>query len=58
MKTIIIERKVNINPKNSQWKLYQQFKKLTDKLDSLPEAGEAQSLQRRSAPTDLTDMVF
>ncbi|WEA00699.1 hypothetical protein [Mucilaginibacter sp. SJ] len=58
MKTTIIKRKVNINPKNSQWKLYQQFKKLTAKLDTLPGAGEVQNLQHKSAPQDLIEMVF
>ena len=51
-----LKRKVNIKPKNKQWELYQQFNKLTAKQDTLPEAG--QPVQHRSAPQDLTLMVF
>jgi hypothetical protein len=51
-------RKVKVKRNNDQWKIQQLFGNLAERLDRMPDAGEVQRNPLRSAPTELTTMVF
>ncbi|WP_162842632.1 hypothetical protein [Mucilaginibacter pineti] len=51
-------RTIKIKKENEQWKLYALFSRLTVSLDRLPDAGQVQRNPLRSAPPELTEMVF
>jgi hypothetical protein len=52
------QRKVKVKRGNDQWKIQQLFGNLAERLDRLPDAGEVQRNPLRSAPPELTTMVF
>ncbi|WP_460692237.1 hypothetical protein [Mucilaginibacter puniceus] len=58
MKKRVINRIIKINTKGDQWKLQQLFRELTGRLDRLPDADEVRRNPLRSAPADITEMVF
>jgi hypothetical protein len=51
-------RTVKIKKENEQWQLYGLFSRFTASLDRLPDAGQVQRNPLRSAPPELTEMVF
>jgi len=52
------DRVIKINRENREWKLQQQFGRLTDQLNRLPDANEIQRNPIRSAPLAIAEMVF
>ncbi|MDP9047200.1 MAG: hypothetical protein M3N14_03630 [Bacteroidota bacterium] len=58
MKIRGVNRIVKLNPKSNQWKIQQLFGELVKNLDRLPDANEVRRNPLKSAPTDLTEMVF
>jgi hypothetical protein len=51
-------RRVIIKKEDEQWELHQQFSKLTDYLDRLPDAAEVRRNPPRCAPLSILPMVF
>lgn len=58
MKTKPKNRVVRIRREGDQWKIQQLFGKLAAHLNRLPDAGEVQQNPLRSAPVEMTGMVF
>ncbi|WP_299357710.1 hypothetical protein [Mucilaginibacter sp.] len=52
------ERTLKIRKEKEVWKLQQQFGRLIDKLDRLPDTNEVQRNLSRSAPQGVAEMVF
>ncbi|UOE50893.1 hypothetical protein MTO98_07355 [Mucilaginibacter sp. SMC90] len=53
-----IKRKISINKKGKQWKLYQSFENFISKLDRVPDAAAVQANTPGCAPQALSDMAF
>jgi hypothetical protein len=58
MKAITKNRIVKINKKGNQGKIQQLFGELAERLNRLPDADEVRRNPLRSAPAELTEMVF
>lgn len=58
MKKQIKDRVITLNKHSDQWQVQQLFKAWAARLDRLPDAGEVRGNPLRSAPPELTEMVF
>jgi hypothetical protein len=53
-----VNRTVKIKKENEAWRTYELFGKFADGLNRLPDAGQVQRNPLRSAPPEITVMVF
>ena len=51
-------RTLKIRKDNEEWKIQQQFAAFAERLDRLPDANEVRRNALRSAPIELTAMLF
>jgi hypothetical protein len=58
MKKQKLNRVIKVNTKGDQWKIQQLFGELAERLNRLPDADEVRRNPLRSAPADITEMVF